>query len=214
MQEFDFVLLRDTESPSNIGRILRAGILCVVFPFADLERLNSCGLLKRSGVYLLVGTTEPDKNGVPPLHPAVYVGKASTRAIGSGCLGRIDEHRRSFPARLDDVSYALVFTRLSDRFDATQCACMERFLCERIKKGGRFVLANRRRPSDGDIGPEMLAEMKCRIEDAARLAALCGFPFSDREAVSGSSGPPSEPIVAWLPSTEMTSARSDRHRPN
>lgn len=208
------VPLDDAESSRHAGAVRKAGILCVCIPFEALDDFRSAGLLKNSGSYLVVGTTAKENGQVLP---AAYVGKASTRRTGSGCFGRLLDHCRSLPARLEHPTHALVFTRCPNSsrnvFNAAQVACLEMILVGRIKNGKRFELVNRQNPSNGDLGKKARAKMEVLGESAVRLAALFGFPFAGRDLVPEVAGPPAEATVAWFPQTEEPDAGKVSRRP-
>ncbi|MGN0918067.1 MAG: GIY-YIG nuclease family protein [Oxalobacter sp.] len=166
------------------GRI-RAGIANwtgVVFkiPRIYLSESRNRPELQQTGVYLLFGETDGDKDG------CVYVGQASERANGSGILGRIFEHDKN-PTK-NYWQDAIIITTTDNSLGATEITYLESQLHALAKQTNRYDVMNVNEPTSGNVTETTEAEMSAFLENVIVLVGMLGHrvfePLTKKEDTS------------------------------
>jgi hypothetical protein len=109
--------------------------------------------LNRSGVYLLLGTTERDEE-------AVYIGQADVRKNERGVLHRILEPHKS----IDYWTESIIFTTVDNSLGATELNYLEYRLHEIALDANRFKVTNGGSPHKGSLPEEKEDEMEDFID--------------------------------------------------
>lgn len=109
--------------------------------------------LNRSGVYLLLGTTEKDEE-------AVYIGQADIRKNERGVLHRILEPHRS----IDYWTESIIFTTVDNSLGATELNYLEYRLHEIALDADRCKVTNGGSPHKGSLQEEKEDEMEDFID--------------------------------------------------
>ena len=109
--------------------------------------------LNRSGVYLLLGTTEKDED-------AVYIGQADIRKNERGVLHRILEPHKS----IDYWTESIIFTTVDNSLGATELNYLEYRLHEIALDANRFRVTNGGSPHKGSLPEEKEDEMEDFID--------------------------------------------------
>jgi len=109
--------------------------------------------LNKSGVYLLLGTTEKDED-------AVYIGQADIRKNERGVLHRILEPHKS----IDYWTESIIFTTVDNSLGATELNYLEYRLHEIALKADRCKVANGGSPHKGSLPEEKEDEMEDFID--------------------------------------------------
>nr|WP_319776865.1 GIY-YIG nuclease family protein [uncultured Sphaerochaeta sp.] len=109
--------------------------------------------LNRSGVYLLLGTTEKDEE-------AVYIGQADIRKNERGVLHRILEPHRS----IDYWTESIIFTTVDNSLGATELNYLEYRLHEIALDADRCKVTNSGSPHKGNLPEEKEDEMEDFID--------------------------------------------------
>jgi len=109
--------------------------------------------LNRSGVYLLLGTTEKDEE-------AVYIGQADIRKNERGVLHRILEPHRS----IDYWTESIIFTTVDNSLGATELNYLEYRLHEIALDADRCKVTNNGSPHKGSLPEEKEDEMEDFID--------------------------------------------------
>jgi hypothetical protein len=109
--------------------------------------------LNRSGVYLLLGTTEKDED-------AVYIGQADIRKNEKGVLYRILEPHRS----IDYWTESIIFTTVDNSLGATELNYLECRLHEIALDADRCKVTNGGSPHKGSLPEEKEDEMEDFID--------------------------------------------------
>jgi hypothetical protein len=109
--------------------------------------------LNRSGVYLLLGTTEKDEE-------AVYIGQADIRKNERGALYRIIEPHKS----IDYWTESIIFTTVDNSLGATELNYLEYRLHEIALDANRFKVTNGGSPHKGSLPEEKEDEMEDFID--------------------------------------------------
>jgi len=109
--------------------------------------------LNRSGVYLLLGTTEKDED-------AVYIGQADIRKNERGVLHRILEPHKS----IDYWTESIIFTTVDNSLGATELNYLEFRLHEIALDANRFKVTNGGSPHKGSLPEEKEDEMEDFID--------------------------------------------------
>ncbi|MFA6739764.1 MAG: GIY-YIG nuclease family protein, partial [Bacilli bacterium] len=109
--------------------------------------------LNRSGVYLLLGTTEKDED-------AVYIGQADIRKNEKGVLHRIIEPHKS----IDYWTESIIFTTVDNSLGATELNYLEYRLHEIALDADRCKVTNGGAPHKGSLPEEKEDEMEDFID--------------------------------------------------
>ncbi len=109
--------------------------------------------LNRSGVYLLLGTTEKDEE-------AVYIGQADVRKNEKGVLHRILEPHKS----IDYWTESIIFTTVDNSLGATELNYLEYRLHEIALDTDRCKVTNGGSPHKGSLPEEKEDEMEDFID--------------------------------------------------
>lgn len=109
--------------------------------------------LNKSGVYLLLGTTDKDEE-------AVYIGQADVRKNERGVLHRILEPHRS----IDYWTESIIFTTVDNSLGATELNYLEYRLHEIALDANRFKVTNGGSPHKGSLPEEKEDEMEDFID--------------------------------------------------
>ena len=109
--------------------------------------------LNRSGVYLLLGTTEKDED-------AVYIGQADIRKNERGVLHRILEPHKS----IDYWTESIIFTTVDNSLGATELNYLEYRLHEIALDADRCKVTNGGSPHKGSLQEEKEDEMEDFID--------------------------------------------------
>ena len=109
--------------------------------------------LNRSGVYLLLGTTEKDEE-------AVYIGQADVRKNERGVLHRILEPHKS----IDYWTESIIFTTVDNSLGATELNYLEYRLHEIALDADRCRVTNGGAPHKGSLPEEKEDEMEDFID--------------------------------------------------
>ena len=109
--------------------------------------------LYRSGVYLLLGTTENDEE-------AVYIGQADVRKNAKGVLHRVLEPHKS----IDYWTESIIFTTVDNSLGATELNYLEYRLHEIALDADRCKVTNGGTPHKGSLPEEKEDEMEDFID--------------------------------------------------
>lgn len=109
--------------------------------------------LNRSGVYLLLGTTEKDEE-------TVYIGQADVRKNERGVLHRILEPHKS----IDYWTESIIFTTVDNSLGATELNYLEYRLHEMALDADRCKVTNGGSPHKGSLQEEKEDEMEDFID--------------------------------------------------
>lgn len=109
--------------------------------------------LNRSGVYLLLGTTETDEE-------AVYIGKADVRKTEKGILRRIHEPHKS----IDYWTESIIFTTVDNSLGATELNYLEYCLHEITLEADCCKMTNVGEPHKGILPDQKEDEMEDFID--------------------------------------------------
>lgn len=109
--------------------------------------------LNKSGVYLLLGTTEKDEE-------AVYIGQADVRKNEKGVLHRILEPHKS----IDYWTEGIIFTTVDNSLGATELNYLEYRLHEIALAAARSKVTNGGAPHKGSLPEEKEDEMEDFID--------------------------------------------------
>jgi len=109
--------------------------------------------LNKSGVYLLLGTTDKDEE-------AVYIGQADVRKNERGVLHRILEPHKN----IDYWTESIIFTTVDNSLGATELHYLEYRLHEIALDANRFKVTNGGSPHKGSLPEEKEDEMEDFID--------------------------------------------------
>jgi hypothetical protein len=128
------------------------GVIYIV-PRTLVEVGKQIDNLNRSGVYLLLGTTEKDEE-------AVYIGQADVRKNERGVLYRILEPHKS----IDYWTESIIFTTVDNSLGATELNYLEYRLHEIALDADRCKVTNGGAPHKGSLPEEKEDEMEDFID--------------------------------------------------
>ena len=128
------------------------GVVYIV-PRTLIEVAKQIDNLNRSGVYLLLGTTEKEED-------AVYIGQADIRKNERGVLHRILEPHKS----IDYWTESIIFTTVDNSLGATELNYLEYRLHEIALDANRFRVTNGGSPHKGSLPEEKEDEMEDFID--------------------------------------------------
>jgi len=167
-------------------------------PRVDLEKCEGRAALSQSGVYLLIGFSEPENK-----HHA-YVGQAGVRANGEGILCRLREHRRDRgPESVFYWNEAVVFTTSNNSFGPTEMSFLENRFCVMAREAGRYRVENAIIPTPGNLTEEKESELEEFIDYAMIAVGLLGHKLFEKIRATEGVVPPTEGSVP--PAVEVSS---------
>lgn len=133
----------------------------------------------RSGVYLLLGTTEKDED-------AVYIGQADIRKNEKGVLHRIIEPHKS----IDYWTESIIFTTVDNSLGATELNYLEYRLHEISLDADRCKVTNGGAPHKGSLPEEKEDEMEDFIDFIRMVVRALGRKVF-------------EPVAGGIPESEI-----------
>jgi hypothetical protein len=135
-------------------------------PRTELDKCKERRDLSQSGVYLLIGKSEPSDENM------VYIGQAGARKSGEGILYRLQEHKRN-PDK-DYWTEAIVFITSNNSFGPTEISYLENRFCALATQAKRYIVKNGNDPTAGNITEEKRSELEEFIEYARIVTGALG----------------------------------------
>lgn len=135
-------------------------------PRKKLEESKSRKELNYTGVYILIGKDENEKD-------TVYIGQGNLRKNGKGVLGRIFEHLRD--SSKDFFNDTIIVTTSNDIFGPTEVSYLENKLTNIAIDANRYNIINGNDPNIGNITEEKKSELDEFIEYTKLIIGSLGY---------------------------------------